>query len=260
MNLPDINIALSLFATTGLNEMDEVKLMNRCETKYVFSSEKISGILSLLVAKYRVLEIDKVRSFRYHTTYLDTTDLLFYMQQVRGKLDRFKIRYRLYESTRKSFLEIKKKTNKNRTIKWRIETSSNTNSSDESANSFIKEYSPCRLTDLQPALINGFSRITLVGKEFRERITIDYDLSFTSPEGKNLAFPFLAIAEIKREKNNSYSPFGIIMRQIGIHPNNFSKYCIGSVLVRDMPRQNLLKRNILQIKKIENEYIKSTGS
>ena len=62
----------------------------------------------ILSVSYKVLEIDMIRSFPYHTTYLDTPDFLFYTQQLRGKLNRHKIRYRRYESTGISFLEIKK--------------------------------------------------------------------------------------------------------------------------------------------------------
>jgi hypothetical protein len=260
MNLSDINIALSLFVPIGLDEMDEVKLMNRLETKYVFSASRLTDLLTRLSGIYKVLEIDNLRKFSYLTTYLDTPDLLFYTQQVRGKLDRHKIRYRLYESTGISFLEIKKKTNKNRTIKWRIESSPDKFPDDKTIYTFIREYSPYSCSDLQPVLINGFTRITLVGKKFKERITFDYNLSFAGPDGKTTHLPFLAIAELKREKNIYISPFGIVMKQLGIKPNRFSKYCVGSALIKEMPRRNTLKPNLLQIKKIENEYFKPTGT
>ena len=65
---------------------------------------------------------------------------------------------------------------------------------------------PDDLPDLSPVLMNGFTRITLVGKEFKERITLDYDLTFASPDGKISEFPFLAIAELKRERHSGQSP------------------------------------------------------
>src|SRR5665811_828700 len=139
---PEIHTLLSSFVPIGLSEMDEVSLMNRVETKYVFSSGKLPDLLNRLHGNYKILEIDSIRTFPYYTTYLDTPALLFYTQQLRGKLNRHKVRYRYYESTGLSFLEIKKRTNKNRTIKWRIESQLNTNSPDESASSFLKEYLP----------------------------------------------------------------------------------------------------------------------
>ena len=255
----EIRKILTSFEPIGLGEMDNVELMNRVETKYVFSSAELTTLLNHLSRSYKVLEIEDLCIFPYHTTYLDTSDHIFYMQQIRGKLSRHKIRYRRYESSGISFLEIKKKTNKNRTIKWRIENRLVTNLPDKDAALFIGEYLPEYLSDLRPVLINGFNRITLVGIDCRERVTLDFGLVFSNPEGKKSEFPFLAIAELKREKYSCASPFLNVMKQIGIKPNGFSKYCVGSALVNEMPRKNILKYNLLLINKIENEYIKSAG-
>jgi hypothetical protein len=252
-----IHTLLDSFEPIGLFQMDEVSLMNRFETKYVFSSRKIPDLLDHFSGSYKVLDINKSRIFPYHNTYLDTSDLLFYTQQVRGKFNRHKIRYRRYVLTGLSFLEIKKKTNKNRTIKWRIENNLNRSSPDEEASAFIKKYLPYSFLDLRPVLINGFTRITLVGTEFKERITLDYDLSFENPEGENAGLPFLAIAELKRERQSGQAPISNIMKHFGIQPISFSKYCIGNALLNNTPRKNILKPTLLLINKIENEYFKS---
>ena len=256
----EIQTLLSSFQPIGLDEMHEVILMNRVETKYIFSVKKLPLLLNQLSGSYKVLEIDMIRAFPYHTTYLDTADLMFYTQQVRGKLNRHKIRYRIYESTGLSYLEIKEKTNKNRIIKWRIENSLIANSPDENASAFIKEYLPYYFTDLKPVLINGFTRITLVGTELKERITLDYNINFSSPEGRNRGLPFLAIAELKSERHSGQAPIRKIMKQLGVHSTSFSKYCMGSVLTKEMPRKNILKPNLQLINKIENEYTKSNGA
>jgi hypothetical protein len=256
----EIHTVLSSFTPIQLNEMNGVMLMNRVESKYLFSVSKLPLLLDQLSDQYKMLEIGTIRTFPYHTTYLDTPDLLFYMQQVRGKLNRHKVRFRLYESTGESFLEIKKKTNKNRTIKWRIENSSEAESPDAEAARFIEDYLPSCLPDLHPVLVNGFNRITLVGKACNERVTIDYNIAFGYPGGSKSVFPFLAIAELKREKISCISPFGTVMKKMGIRPGRFSKYCMGSALVMNMPRKNMLKHNLLLINKIENEYFTSNGS
>jgi hypothetical protein len=252
--IPDL---LNSFTPIGLNEMDEVKLMNRVETKYVFCADRLPELLNNVRKSYKVLDINKIRNFPYCTTYLDTTDFLFYSQQVRGKLNRHKVRYRRYESTGVTYLEIKKKTNKKRTIKWRVENLLESDSPDTVAIQFLKKYLNDGFPDLHPVLKNCFTRITLVGNECKERITLDYDLTFASPEGKIAGFPFLAIAELKREKHSCVSSFGSVMKQMGIKSVSFSKYCIGSALIMDMPRKNLLKPNLLLINKIENEYFNS---
>lgn len=256
MSRSDIAMALNSFTPISLFEMDEVKLMNRVETKYVFSSAKLPALLDLLSKSYHVLDIEEIRDFSYHTTYLDTPEYLLFNLQVRGKLNRHKVRYRRYETSGLTFLEIKKKTNKNRTIKWRIENRLS-GTFDNAASTFLKDYFPHNTSDLQPSLINRFSRITLVGKEFEERITLDSNLTFSSPDGKNIELPYLAIAEIKRDRHIGVSPIGRIMKAMGIQPNRFSKYSMGSSLIRKMPRTNTLKSNILLINKIKNEYNES---
>jgi hypothetical protein len=256
MYLSEINTKLDSFVPIGLDEMDGVRLMNRVETKYLFSVRKLPELLDRLSGIYKILEINMIRVFPYHTTYLDSSEFFFYNQQLTGKLARHKVRYRKYESTGLSFLEVKKKTNKNRTIKWRIENNLNSNFLDENAYSFIKEYVPYDSLDLRPVLINGFTRITLAGIELKERITLDFNLRFASPDGIIAELPFLSIAELKREGYSSQSPFIQIVKKIGIRPSGFSKYCMGNTLLRDMSKKNLLKPKLLLINKIENEFNK----
>ena len=250
----EIDVLLDSFAPIALNEMDEVSLMNRVETKYIFSAGKLPLILNQLSDCYNILEIDTIRCFAYKTTYLDTPEDLFFHQQVTGKLNRYKVRYRRYESTGDSFLEIKKKTNRNRTIKWRIVNSLSSDLFDKSASGFIREYLPYNGLILNPVLVNEFDRITIVNIEFKERITMDYNLTFNSFDGNKSELPFLSIAELKRERHSGTSLFGTIMKNMHIQPNRFSKYSIGSALTREIARKNTLKSNMLIIKKIENEY------
>ena len=254
----EIDKLLSSFVPIGLHEMDKVSLMNRVETKYVFSANKLPDLLSHLSNGYRILDIDLMRIFPYHTTYLDTSDFLFYKQQLRGKLNRHKVRYRCYESTGLSFLEIKKRTNKNRTIKWRIESRLKNDPPDENETAFFKEFLPHDYRELSPVLINLFKRITLVSTNAKERITFDFDIAFTSPGGRIAELPFLAVAELKRDKDSGKSSFGIVMKQHGLRPNPFSKYCLGSTLTSDMTKKNSIKPNLLLINKIKNEYTLSS--
>ena len=59
----DIHTLLGAFIPIGLNEIDEVILMNRVEIKYVFSVKKLPELLNYLSEFYKVLEIDMIRSF-----------------------------------------------------------------------------------------------------------------------------------------------------------------------------------------------------
>jgi hypothetical protein len=251
----DAEASLSRLRPISLIALDSVSLMNRIEIKYLLNLRSIPALLDMLSDKYQALEISKLRLFPYSSTYMDTADSLFYYQHVRGQLDRFKIRYRNYESTGLSFLEVKKKTNKGRTIKWRIEQKADNGLFFPDNERFIVKHSPVTAGSLRPVLLNRFSRITLAGIDSRERITIDFNISFSDFNGKaSLTFPWLAIVEFKKESYSDSSCFRSLIKNVSAYPTSFSKYCVGSSLLNDSLRKNVIKQKILLIKKLENEY------
>jgi hypothetical protein len=254
---PEIDKFLISFVPIKLSEMDEVSLMDRVEKKYVFSTDKLPDLVNQLKDSYKILEIDSFRIFPYHTTYLDTPDHMLFVQQIRGKLNRYKVRYRRYECSGASFLEIKMKTNKSKTKKWRIEKSLDTKTTDADVSDFLNQYLPYDFPDLQPVLINRFSRITLVGKELKERITLDFNLNYSSIDGIVSELPFVSVAELKCERFNCKSPFTMVMKKAAIQPIRFSKYCIGTALTCNSIRKNTLKPKLILLNKLENEYTKS---
>lgn len=257
MHNGEMMTALSTLNPIGLDAIGCVRVMNRIEIKYVFSAGKLTDLIDLLDGKYKVLEIGNMRTLPYHTTYMDTPDFLFYNQHVRGELERHKIRYRKYEFTGDSFLEIKKKTNKRRTIKRRIVNNFKSGSFDDQAESFMSEHLPVKSTLLRPVLINRFTRATLIGLESKERITIDYNISFSDPTREvQTEMSYLAIVELKKEGYTECSHFNNLIKQLNIHPTGFSKYCTGNAILNDKLRKNMIKPTLLLLKKIENEYIR----
>jgi hypothetical protein len=247
--------ALGRLNPVNLDALSGIRLMNRIELKYVFETEKLEALINLLGNHYHVLEINNMRILPYSNTYLDTADSLFYNQHVRGKFARHKIRYRRYVTTNESFLEIKKKTNKERTIKWRIENEPLSGSFDVPASCFIQNFLPVNSTLIKPSLINEFTRITLAGFTLKERITIDFNISFSDPESRNkISLPYLAIAELKKEVYSDTSHFKNLIKQLNIYPSGFSKYCVGRALLSDTLKKNILKPKLLLLKKLENEY------
>ncbi|MBA7555446.1 hypothetical protein ES705_48108 [subsurface metagenome] len=87
----------------------------------------------------------------------------------------------------------------------------------------------------------------------QERITIDTNLAFSyEKQEKNL--PRLIICEVKRDVSAGFSDFMRILKNNHIHPGNMSKYCLGTVLLMKDIKANRFKENILEIKRLENEY------
>jgi len=256
MSASEISNLLNEFSPISLEEMDCVELMNRTDTKYIFSSHKLPLILERAANIYRILEIKHKRIFSYSTTYLDTANYMFFNQQMSGKLNRHKVRYRIYEASGTSYLEVKRKTNKNRTIKWRIQNRITNEGCDNHAKQFVQNLIELKNFNLKPILINRFDRLTLVNFDPLERVTIDHNLSFSDGNGKTVHLPFLGIVELKREGYTNNSPFINMLKDMEIRSSGFSKYCIGGAMLYDLPRKNMLKPKFLKLNKIENEYDK----
>jgi hypothetical protein len=251
--MKNISHILHAFEPISLGEMDCVQLLDRTDTKFIFHSSRLQELLQLAQKHYKLLQIGNERDFSYHTTYLDTNNYLFFSQHMSGRSMRYKVRYRIYESTGASYLEVKCKTNKDRTIKWRIKNNFTEDGFDVTALDFLSDHINEVAFDIRPVLINRFQRLTLVGIQTKERITLDYDLSFDCNGKSRAELPYLSIAELKRQGFTNNSPFLAILKQMQIRKSSFSKYCIGNTLLKPMPKTNILKSSLLQLKKIEND-------
>lgn len=232
----------NLFAPIQLEEMDQVKLMNRVDQKFWFHEDKLQRILQAVGEQYYVLDIDGEHEFPYTSTYYDTPENQMYTKHHNGNLNRYKIRRRSYLSSDLSFLEIKFKTNKGRTFKKRIQTDNSSHTFTQEEGKFIEANTPYCWWDLSPSLINQFSRMTLVNRNFKERCTIDRDLQYTK-NGDWTKLENLAIIEIKTDGRKSISPLALTLKKERIRASGFSKYCMGRVLT-----DHDLKRNAFKIK------------
>jgi len=252
--ISEIKDIVDSFGSVSLEEMDAVKLMNRYDTKFLLNVRRVPELLKLMEKDYRVLEVNGTRISGYNTTYLDTPGFLFYNQHITDRDGRTKIRFRKYLSTGKTFLEIKKKNRKQKTIKWRIENNLQEGNFDKTADDFIKKHMPLDPAVLKPVISNNFKRITFVRFDTPERITLDLDLSFSGIDGNSRELPLLAIAELKSQGIAVRSPFSKLIRSLSFFPVGFSKYCTGLALLYDMPKMNILKQKILLLNRIENEF------
>ncbi|MBN2214060.1 MAG: polyphosphate polymerase domain-containing protein [Bacteroidales bacterium] len=233
--------------------MDSVSLMNRVDSKYVFSNLLLPQILEKSMPYYRILAIGDDRIFSYRSLYYDTPDNKLYLDHHNGRVNRYKIRFRAYQETNVFFLEIKYKTRYGRTIKKRIRMHGlETELTRESIN-FIRENSPVDSKQLEPKIYTSFLRMTLVNKELTERITIDHNILFDNGH-VHRDLPKLAIAEIKRSNSNGHvSDFTGILENLGITPRGLSKYCIGRILTDDSVKYNRFKEKLLFINKIHKQ-------
>ena len=240
---------INSFAPISLEQMSGVKLMNRTDTKFVTTTERLQQLLEMARDDYYIQEIDGERNLEYDTTYFDTRDFEMYRQHQWNHTNRQKIRFRTYCISGLQFMEVKTKNNHGRTKKKRIEVT-DMDVSEQSKADFLARHLRYGADTLLPALNNHFARLTLVNKAKTERLTIDSALHFNNlVSGEQMDMGNLVVVELKRD-GLVYSPVLNMLRQLRIHPHGFSKYCMGSALTnKDLP-VNRFKRKLIEINKI----------
>ena len=244
---------INTFAPISLEQMSGVKLMNRTDTKFVTTTDRLRLLLQMACNDYYVQEIDGGRNMEYDTTYFDTTAFDMYNQHQWNHTNRQKIRFRTYCVSGLQFMEVKTKNNHGRTKKKRMEVT-DMNLAEQAKSDFLGKHLRYDVDTLQPALNNHFSRITLVNKAKTERLTIDSALQFHNiVSGVDKDMGDLVIIELKRD-GQVYSPVLEMLRQLRIHPHGFSKYCMGSALTNPDLRVNRFKRKLIEINKILTQH------
>ena len=239
---------LSTFAPITLEEMSGIRLMNRIDTKFITTTDKLCRLLDMARREYRVQEIGRERNMLYRTTYFDTPGFdMFYVHQS-GHANRQKMRFRSYVSSNLHFLEVKTKNNHGRTKKKRIRVGDMLMGSEQ--RDFLAQTLRYEADSLRPALANSFRRITLVNTNCTERLTIDTALHFDNiVSGQQRDMDSLVIIELKRD---GLCPSEVLpmLRELRIHPHGFSKYCIGSALTNPSLRVNLFKPKLRDVERL----------
>jgi len=237
------------FAPIGLKQMESVALLNRIDTKFVMSAEQLLNILAALQGDYRMLAVDGQRLNHYRTLYFDTPDFALYNAHVNGHAERYKVRSREYADSQLSFLEVKHKTRKGRTIKERLSTARPVMQLSPEIEYWLRDVLPMDGGLLEPKLWNTFTRMTLVSKRCCERVTLDVDLTFFTFDDM-VQLDGVAIAEVKMDAGHLASPFLAQMRAQRIRRRGFSKYCIGVSMLYDQVKKNALKPKMLWIERM----------
>jgi hypothetical protein len=241
---------LKTFAPISLEQMSSVKLMNRTDTKFVTTRQRLQQLLTMALKDYYIQEIDGQRNLEYDTTYFDTRGFDMYCEHQHGHANRQKIRFRTYCISGLQFMEVKTKNNHGRTKKKRMEVT-DMNLRDEEKRQFLSEHLRYDAGSLQPALNNHFSRITLVNRAKTERLTIDSSLRFHNLQNDlMLDMGDLVIIELKRD-GQVFSPVLEMLHQLHIHPHGFSKYCMGSALTcQHLLPVNRFKTKLIEVRKL----------
>lgn len=250
---------LNSFDPITLSQMDGVKLLDRIDTKFMFTEEMLPEILKAVNRDYYVLDISGLRSGNYETLYYDTLDYGLYTQHQNGKLNRYKFRCRKYVESNLHFFEIKFKNSKGRTIKDRIKRPDFVYDINDKPAQMVNSIDGFKAENLKPKIWINYNRITLVNKHSQERLTIDTNLTFIQGNEKKI-IDNLVIAEVKQGKASDVSPFIAMMKKMGIRENSISKYCYGVISMNPDIKQNRFKPIILYINKLLRQNERSIFS
>jgi hypothetical protein len=236
------------FASISLSQMDAVALLDRIDTKYVLTTGRLADVLACLQDDYWMLEVNGQRLNRYRTVYFDTPHFDLYHAHVNERPERYKVRCREYVDSRQSFLEVKHRTRKDRTIKERIPTPRPVRRLTPALGDWLGDVAPLPGSDLELKLCNTFTRMTLVSKGDCERVTLDVDLCF-SAQDRQVQLDGIVIAEVKMDVNHRTSPFIEQMRRHNVPQQGFSKYAYGVASLYGQVKKNAIKPKMLWVEK-----------
>ncbi|MDE5732866.1 MAG: polyphosphate polymerase domain-containing protein [Bacteroidales bacterium] len=251
--MKEIEALLDRMDAIGLQEMKSITLMNRIDTKYVMTMDRVRELLALCRDGYRVQTVDGSPVGGYETMYYDTDALDMYSRHHDRQLRRQKIRARTYLSSGLTFIEIKNKNNKGRTVKVREKMpreffSHCTDCID--ARSFVGQRTEYPVSALSPSLRTVFKRITLVNRDKTERLTIDMSLDFENMRtGMHACWQELAIVELKQDGSKP-SEVKKLLCDLRVAPRKISKYCIGVAATDPDIKKNRFKAKLRYIDKI----------
>ena len=247
----------------ALSEMGGIRLMNRTDTKYVTTEQKLRLLLRQARDQYYVQDIDGRRMAEYYTLYFDTEGCDMFRAHHNGKLNRQKLRIRSYADSDLNFLEVKTKNNHRRTKKKRIALERfdcHNPSYDDVAgvcsgesvgwNDFLSANLGYDTAHISAKVENHFCRITLVNKGKTERLTIDTGLRFVNVnDGTERNLGGLVIIELKRD-GLVPSPIEEMLLNLRIKPMGFSKYCMGMAMTYNNIRKNRFMPRLTKIGKL----------
>ena len=253
----DINVAdaISKYTKHDLSDLKNSELMDRVDSKFLLPVDTLSHILASCNNFYSVLTIDDVNLFQYNNIYFDTANLDFYRSHHNRKLNRYKVRHRNYADVGSSFLEVKFKNNKGRTIKTRCASDDKPSAALISNARFLDSNGIEQSNSLIASQSCNYQRISLANDAQHERLTLDLNVNFINQlNNSNFENSYILsnfyIAELKQEKLNRQSPFYRLIREMAIRSKGFSKYCMGVSLTNNKHiKTNRFKANLMRLER-----------
>ena len=264
--MPYFACVLNLLSTLSklnpilLHQVDGAELMSRLDQKFLIRSSWIPDLLLECQEDYKILEVEGERITTYLNQFIENDAMDALEEHIRGRKIRSKARIRKYESNKKRFIEIKQKTVKGKTIKYRLERAMDAAWNaplNEVEQTFLSDhfaYAGARLTELQCE----YDRLTLVSNEREERITIDTRIQFHLGKVTD-GLGNLAIMEVKQLKIDRFSPMLVALKKFRFSTPplgrqiRLSKFVVGTLLLNPNLPARTYRATLMQIDKLRND-------
>lgn len=220
--------------------LDRAALQDRRDRKYLLPAGALGPVLTALAPQARMLQIDGRRRFAYESVYFDTPELACYTLAARRRRRRFKIRTRSYldpaPGSAACWLEVKTRDRRGRTVKQRQPHQGLPDALDQAGREFAdhvvvgSQLPGTWGVPLHPTLITRYRRRTLFLPASRSRVTVDTDLRWSLPDGREITLPGLCIVETKTV--GPACAADTLLWRTGSRPSLVSKYGTGLAALR----------------------------
>lgn len=262
---PKLTEKLHNFQPITLTELNATaSFLKRIDRKFLLNSKQFSEVIAELKEEFQVLEIAGKKVFSYDNVYMDTNDYLFYNQHQNKQKSRTKVRTRYYVDSNLAFFEYKQK-NKWVTNKYRYQFPSEEHGFMTRGKKRFFDwvwqslYAGENAPNITPSIKTNYKRITMVSKNWEERLTIDFDVKATDLRkkwAKVVDLKNLVIIESKSLKEKCIACK--IMKKNNIEQaSSCSKYSLGVVYSGLAEKFDTFKETMERIKEIRMETIKS---
>ena len=240
---------LAALPTASPELLRERALLQRVDTKFAFHTAELHSLLASLTDRYALVRVGDAPLDRYETTYFDTPDFTLFHDHLRDRRPRYKVRIRHYLGRELSFLEVKRKSNADSTLKWRRQLAFGESGLSEDSAQFVNEHCPVGAGLLRPMACTNFDRVMLIGLDTPERVTLDFhvDLIAGSREER---LQSIVIAEVKQDRQRWRTPVMLSLRAHHVRPLSISKYCTAVALLVDEAGTNRYRARLRELSRV----------
>ena len=219
--------------------------------KYILNVQSLDRVLESAGYEYLLMKQTEEMLSQIGLIYYDTEDLRFFRDHMHGKQERCKIRTRIMLGPNRQILEIWKRNNKGKMMKYKLPMVGETTETADDPASLFRMHAGLVPEELRATVVLFFNRMVLVSPDFTEKITIDRNLTYIPVTNgpPPIQLSGLALVEI-RKPFSEFTFFENALKSVYVKRLAVSKYCLGIVMTHPGVKTNSYKPVLLNIDKI----------